>query len=140
METLESSAKSCRVPVTMLYVQHNYQLKHWQTITWITSWIDQKTCNTGLFPSLLISLSIWPVSIKPNILKSHKRDQNGCLNVSGVFPSIKKWLYQANPYPKTGANKINHHLKRTAMIIKKIEIIVPMKCQRRVDAFECWLT
>lgn len=61
--------------------------------------------------SLLISLSICPVSINPNILQSQRNDHIGCPKVAGTFPSTKKWLYQANPYPINGTNKITHQLK-----------------------------
>jgi len=101
---------------------------------------DQNPCKTGLFSSLLISLSIWPVSINPNILKSHKKDQTGCPKVAGTFPSTKKWLYQAHPYPTNGTKNKNHKLKTREFSSSSMLARVPTKCQRLVDGFECWVT
>src|SRR6266404_4213085 len=38
-----------------------------------------------------------PVAIRPNILKSLIKDQNGCPKVAGLFPSMTKCPNQANP-------------------------------------------
>jgi hypothetical protein len=65
------------------------------------------------------------------------KDQIGWPNVAGVFPSMKKWLYQASPYPKRGAQNNSHHLIAIAAIKNRVAHPVAQKCHLRVDAFEC---
>lgn len=100
----------------------------------------QESCNNGLLPSLFISLSMLPVSINLNILRSQRNDQTGCPKLAGIFPSTKKWLYHANPYPNRGTRARNHRLIRIEHIKATMLAIIPMKCHRRVDGFECCIT
>ena len=138
MFTLERNKKQSKVS----------KIVNWEFPCMIISLVKQKRClqhnqnpcKIGLFPSLLISLSIWPVSINPNILQSHRKDQTGCPKVAGTFPSTKKWLYQANPYPTNGTKNKTHKLKTKEDSNNSILESVPTKCQRLVDGFECWVT